>query len=146
VESAAAATDWQVRNRGTGQAGSDEPPQEIVMNNRIIMSPRINVFVVVTTLSVVASGVALAAIHYAGLPATTDAALFKFLTDTGLLAALLAVRPLRRGVVKFDRAADFSRLSLEINVAKPSLMRWGVILSGLGLFGAGVEQLIGLLA
>jgi hypothetical protein len=146
VESAAATTDEQVRNRGTGKAGSDEPPQELVMNARIIMSPRITVFSVATALSVVAAGLALGAIHYAGLPATTDAALFKFLTSTGLLAAFRAVSPFRRGVVKFDRAADFSRLSLEINVARPLLMRWGMIVFGLGQLGAGVEQLIALLA
>jgi hypothetical protein len=116
------------------------------MNTGIIMSPRITVFSVATALAVVAAGVALGAIHYAGLPAATDAALFKFLMDAGLLAAFRAVRLLRRGVVKFDRAADFSRLSLEINVARPLLMRWGMIVFGLGLLGAGVEQLIGLLA
>jgi hypothetical protein len=108
------------------------------------MSPRITVFAVATTLSVAASALALGAIHYAGLPAKTDQALFEFLMGIGLLAALLAVVPFWRGGAKFDRAADFSRLSLEISVARPSMLRWGMIVFGIGQLGKGIEVLIAL--
>jgi hypothetical protein len=106
------------------------------------MSRRITIFAVATILSVVASALALGAIHYAGLPARIDHALFEFLIGIGLLAALLAVVPLWSGGAKFDRAADFSRLSLEISVARPSVLRWGMVVFGLGQLGKGIEALI----
>jgi hypothetical protein len=109
------------------------------------MSPRITIFAVATTLSVIASGLALGAIHYAGLPAKTDHALFEFLMGIGLLAALFAVVPLWSGGAKFDRAADYSRLSLEIYVARPSMLRWGMVVFGFGQLGKGIEVLIAML-
>ncbi len=69
---------------------------------------------------------------------------FQILIGFGFSAALFAVFPARNGAgVTFDRAADLSRMSLDIGVARPALMRGGMLALGIGLAGTGVAQLFG---
>src|SRR5262249_52691281 len=80
--------------------------------------------------------------HYGAAFAEVELAVFEFMIGLGLLTALLAVFPSRNGGgARFDRAADLSRLSLDIRVSRPALLRGGLGSVGIGLVGTGLLQL-----
>ncbi len=83
------------------------------------------------------------AAHYGAAFAKLEHGVFKLLIGIGLLTTLLAVFPPVTGGASFARAADLSRLSLDIRVARPALMRVGMILLGIGLIGTGLVNLLG---
>jgi hypothetical protein len=110
------------------------------------MNPRTTSIVVATLLSAIAVLAIGANYHNASLP-KIDLAIFELLTSVGLLMMLFAIFPSGYGsaAATFDRAADFSRVSLEIRVARPVLMRCGMVAFGIGLMGAGLMGVFGAL-
>jgi hypothetical protein len=107
------------------------------------MSSRAANVVVTTSLAAIAI-LAIGVTHYSPSHAKLGLAVFQLLIGFGLLTTLFAVFPSsHEGGAKFDRAADFSRMSLEVRVSRPLLMRCGMLAFGIGLLGKGLAQLSG---
>jgi hypothetical protein len=71
-------------------------------------------------------------------------ALSQLLLSVGLLVCFFAVYPPKQGPgITLDHAADFSTIKLEIAAARPSMLRLGALLFGIGLLGVGI---VGVLA
>ena len=111
------------------------------------MNPRTTRIVVATLLSAIAA-LAIGANGYSASLAKIDLAIFELLTGFGLLMTLFAIFPSSCGgpAAAFDRAADLSRVSLEIRVARPTLMRCGMLAFGIGLYGTGLLEVFGVLS
>lgn len=106
--------------------------------------------IVIVAVSLVASALAIGLgsdapkIHPGPLSIKLFGGFFEVLLGIGLMTAVLAIVPSKQGVagVRFHRASDFSRLGLEVHVARPLMMRLGMILFGSGQIGVGIIALV----
>jgi hypothetical protein len=75
---------------------------------------------------------------------TTATGLLELLTGMGLLATFFAVVPFKHNgaFAAFELPNDLSRLTLDIGIARPSMLRVGLILLGISQIGMGTMFLL----